>query len=255
MMYVGVLTMGWSNMERILVVEDEAEISEFIELYLKKERYEVAISQMGSQALELAGSFQPNLIILDIMLPDMDGLEVCLKLRNVTNVPILFVSCKGDEMDKIVGLSMGGDDYITKPFSPRELIARVKAHLRRTKMPQNEIAAGRNVDDAILRFEGLEINPVSREVKVNGEIIRLSSTEFELLHKLSKQPNRVFPQLQLYDQIWGEYHAGDTRTLMVHISNLRKKIEKDPVLPQYIITVRGAGYKFLGVPFSQETTH
>ncbi|CAG7653142.1 response regulator [Paenibacillus allorhizosphaerae] len=227
--------------EKILLVDDEAEIVELISLYLKKEGYEVLCSNNGTEALEMAKEHRPDLVILDISLPGMDGIEVCRQLRKSFSTPILFLSCKSDDMDIILGFSIGGDDYITKPFSPGQLVARVKAHLRRSHLMEQH-----KEDSQHLYFPGLEVDLISRTVKVDGAIAPLSSKEFDLLLHLAKSPGKVLPLEQLYKMTWGVDSNGDTRTLLVHISNLRKKIETNPAEPRYIQTVRGVGYKFNG---------
>ncbi|RXZ80182.1 DNA-binding response regulator [Paenibacillaceae bacterium] len=231
------------NEAPILVVDDEPEITGLIELYLTREGYQVHTADNGRDALDLAQRLQPALILLDIQLKSMDGIEVCEQLRKVSAVPIIFVSCKSDDTDIIHGLSVGGDDYITKPFSPRQLVARVKAHLRR-------LALGRAMNDAdgcaTLSFGGLTIDLDAHTVHVHGEPVSLSVKEYDLLTHLAQNPNKAFRLDRLYESIWGTNSIGDTRTLMVHISNLRKKIEQDPANPTYILTVRGVGYKFNG---------
>jgi DNA-binding response OmpR family regulator len=225
--------------EIILLVEDEQEISELVSMYLEDERYQVLVAENGQEALKLARREKPDLIILDILLPDMDGVELCQEMRHFTNVPILFLSCKGDDIDKIVGLRVGGDDYITKPFSPSELVARIKAHLRRNRM-----LGATQKHNQVLRFPGLEIDLANHEIRNNDATIAVSAKEFQLLSILARNPNRVFNSDHLFDLIWGMEDIGDTRTVAVHISNLRKKIEPDPAKPKYIQTVRGVGYKF-----------
>ncbi|MDF2959126.1 MAG: winged helix family two component transcriptional regulator [Paenibacillus sp.] len=225
--------------EKILIVDDEPEIVELIRLYLMKEGYEVLSTDNGPSAFEYMEQFSPDLVILDILLPGMDGIEICRKLRQTYSTPILFISCKSEDMDIILGLSIGGDDYVTKPFSPSQLVARVKAHLRRKQQLDQEKEELRQ-----LSFPGLEIDLLTRNVWVNGSLIPLSSKEFDLLALLAKKPNRVVPIQHLYKEAWGVDSNGDTRTLLVHISNLRKKIEKDPADPVFIQTVRGVGYKF-----------
>ncbi|CAG7645094.1 Transcriptional regulatory protein WalR [Paenibacillus solanacearum] len=227
--------------EKILLVDDEAEIVELISLYLKKEGYEVLCSNNGAEALEMAKEHRPDLVILDISLPGMDGIEVCRQLRKSFSTPILFLSCKSDDMDIILGFSIGGDDYITKPFSPGQLVARVKAHLRRSHLMEQH-----KEDSQHLYFPGLEVDLISRTVKVDSVIAPLSSKEFDLLLHLAKSPGKVLPLEQLYKMTWGVDSNGDTRTLLVHISNLRKKIETNPAEPRYVQTVRGVGYKFNG---------
>jgi DNA-binding response OmpR family regulator len=225
--------------EKILIVDDEPEIVELIRLYLIKEGYEVLSTDNGQSAFEYMKRFTPDLVILDILLPGMDGIEICRQLRLTYNVPILFISCKSEDIDIILGFSIGGDDYITKPFSPSQLVARVKAHLRRKQQLDQHKEEPRQ-----LSFPGLEIDLLTRNVWVNGSLVPLSSKEFDLLALMAKKPNRVVPIEQLYKMAWGVDSNGDTRTLLVHISNLRKKIEPDPTEPVYIQTVRGIGYKF-----------
>ena len=227
--------------ETILIVDDEAEITELISLYLRKEGYEVVWTSDGQEALEMMDKHHPSLVILDILLPGMDGIEVCRQMRKTYNTPILFISCKNEDMDIILGFSIGGDDYITKPFSPGQLVARVKAHLRRSQLMEQS-----KENSQQLAFPGLEIDLLTRAVRVNETPVTLSSKEFDLLAHLAKSPNKVIPLEQLYQTTWGVDSNGDTRTLLVHISNLRKKIEPNPAEPQYILTVRGIGYKFGG---------
>ncbi|GAB2671157.1 response regulator [Paenibacillus thermoaerophilus] len=224
--------------ERILVIDDEPEISELIRLYLTREQYEVYTAPNGQYIEEQIRSFCPDLIILDILMPGADGLELCRQIRKWTNVPVIFVSCKAEDTDKIVGLTVGGDDYITKPFSPGELVARVKAQLRRQSM-----LPGHNRPKTLV-FGDLTVDLSAHEVKIGGQTVPLSATEFSLVVKMAEQPGRVFSIDELFDLIWGADHMGDTRTVMVHISNLRKKIEPTPANPKYILTVRGVGYKF-----------
>lgn len=224
--------------ETILIVDDEVEIVELIGLYLRKEGYRVVSSHSGAEALSLLETHQPDLIILDILLPEIDGIEVCRRIRLTHHTPVIFLSCKNEDMDVILGFSIGGDDYMTKPFSPGQLVARVKAHLRRNQLAQLKEEAPQ------LSFPGLEIDLLSRSVRLNGTFVPISSKEFDLLIHLAKATGRVIPLEQLYKMTWGADSNGDTRTLLVHISNLRKKIEPNPSEPRYIVTVRGIGYKF-----------
>ncbi|WP_028546710.1 response regulator transcription factor [Paenibacillus taiwanensis] len=224
---------------KILIVDDELEITELISLYLKREGFKVYVADNGHAALELARTVKPDLIVLDILLKSLDGIEVCKQIRKTSTVPIIFISCKSDDVDIILGLTIGGDDYITKPFSPSQLVARVKAQLRRRLIQEHAASEG-----DIISYPGLELDLNSHTVKVDGRVISLSSKEFDLLTHLAQSPNKVFKLEQLYQLIWNSESFGDTRTLMVHISNLRKKIEPDPANPRYILTVRGVGYKF-----------
>ncbi|REE88581.1 DNA-binding response OmpR family regulator [Paenibacillus taihuensis] len=227
---------------KILVVDDEADITELITLYMEREGYAVHTTDNGEDAVNMAESISPDMILLDISLKNWDGYEVCKQIRTVSNVPILFISCKSDDTDIIHGLTVGGDDYMTKPFSPSQLVARVKAHLRRQSV--NEQRSVERLTGEILRFDGLVIDMPARTVHVRDKEVFLSAKEFELLVRLARTPNRAFALDDLYTIVWGHDSMGDTRTLMVHISNLRKKIEPDPANPTYIVTVRGVGYKF-----------
>jgi DNA-binding response OmpR family regulator len=226
----------------ILVVDDEREITDLITLYLQREGFTVHTSDNGEDALRIAETLIPDLILLDVSLGGMDGIDVCRSLRSgvCADVPILFLSCKSEDRDIIRGLSEGGDDYITKPFSPSQLVARIKAHIRRRRTRE------RNTEDqaVTLSFPGLEIDFRRLEVRLEGEHVSLSAKEFELLSVLARQPNRVFPLEELYRRVWQSDSIGDTRTLMVHISNLRKKMEIDPSRPRWVQTVRGFGYRF-----------
>ena len=225
----------------ILVVEDEREIAELVRDYLKREQYEVHLASDGEEGLNIFRQLKPTLVILDILLPKLDGMEFCRIARSESNVPILMMSAKKSDMDKVLGLTLGADDYITKPFSPTELVARVKALIRRyislSQAPQSI---------SNLQFGGLEIDPKSYECFLNGERIQISAKEFALLHFLMKNPGQVFTRDQLFYQVWGESQYGDINTVTVHIRKLREKIEHDPAHPKYIETVWGVGYKFRG---------
>lgn len=232
------------NKDRVLIVDDDPDIRNILELYLIKEGFEIISVNEGKKAVETIDPFNPDLILLDIMMPGLDGYETCQAIRKKTDAPILFLSAKEDDFDKILGLRIGGDDYITKPFSPGVLVARIKAHLRRNRLASSkkEHAEERN----ILEFPGLFIDQDSCIVKVNGQPISLPAKEYQLLCLLGKNVEKVFSVEQLFQMVWGENSLGDNRTVMVHISNLRKKIEPDPAKPMYILTVRGIGYKFNG---------
>jgi DNA-binding response OmpR family regulator len=230
--------------QTILIVDDDYEINELISLSLKREGYQVISAYDGHEALSMAKQHSPDLVILDVLLPGMDGFEICSELRKMSTVPILFVSCKDEDIDKVLGLRLGGDDFITKPFSPIELIARVKAHMRRSYQFQKR----ETERDQILRYENLVINPVTHQVLVNDKPVELSPKEFKLLYHLAKNPNRVYKNEQLFSILWDEDHMGDTHTVMVHIYNLRKKLEENPAKPKFIQTIRGVGYKFNANP-------
>ena len=224
-------------MTRILVVEDEVSISDPLTYLLGKEGYEVALAETGPDALLEFDRSGADLVLLDLMLPGMSGVDVCRVLRQKSNVPVIMLTAKDDEVDKVVGLELGADDYITKPYSSRELLARVKAVLRRGQEAEELLPAT------------LEGGPVRMDVErhtvvVSGESISLPLKEFELLELLLRNTGRVLTRSQLIDRIWGSDYVGDTKTLDVHIKRLRAKIETDPGSPQHIQTVRGLGYKF-----------
>ncbi|MCC5909744.1 MAG: response regulator transcription factor [Clostridiaceae bacterium] len=228
--------------ETILVVDDDEDIREIITLYLEKEGYQVILAMDGHQALESAFSCNPDLIILDMMIPGLDGIEVCQALRKKLSTPILFLSCKSTPNDKSIGLIAGGDDYMSKPFDTMELLARVKAHLRRNRILENSNYI--NVKNNRLCCGNLTINLDNHSVVVKGQEIVLSPKEFKLLTLLAQNPNRVFSNEELFETLWGTESFGDHRTVMVHISNIRKKIERDAKKPTLIQTVKGVGYKF-----------
>lgn len=232
------------NRDMVLIVDDDPDIRHVLEIYLEKEGFEIISAAGGVEAVNLLDQNSPDLIILDVMMPGLDGYDTCQAIREKTDAPILFLSAKEDDFDKILGLRIGGDDYITKPFSPGVLMARVKAHLRRNRIAINkkEHLAERN----ILQFPGLSIDLDSCIVRVNETPISLPAKEYQLLCLLSKNVEKVFSVEQLFQHVWGENSFGDNRTVMVHISNLRKRIEPDPTKPMYILTVRGIGYKFNG---------
>lgn len=226
--------------EKIIVIDDEKDISELIKSYLIKEGYIPITAYDGNSALNLIKKENPDLIILDIMLPGIDGIELCLEIRKISTKPIIFLSCKSEEIDKIVALSVGGDDYVTKPFLPGELIARIKAHLRRSRISNSD-----SFKEEIYNFPGLKVNMSTREVIACNMPVSLTAKEFELLEILIKNPKRVFSMEQLFEMVWKtESLKGDSRTIMVYISNIRKKIEISPNNPKYILSVRGVGYKF-----------
>ena len=223
---------------RILVVDDERVVTEVLERYLRREQFEVALAPDGNEALRIAAEWNPDLVVLDLMLPGVDGLEVCRRIRKESEMPIIMLTAKGEEADRVVGLELGADDYLVKPFSPRELVARVKAVLRRAASASNQAMGG------VLRFDGCTINPESRVVSTATDDVQLTGKEFDLLFFLASNPGRVFTREQLMDRVWDFTYAGDISTVTVHIRRLRKKIEADPVKPRYIKTVWGVGYKF-----------
>ena len=224
-------------MSRILIVEDELDLANIIKDYLEKELYEVEICTEGDKAIEIFDKFKPSLVILDLMLPRMNGYEICKNIRIKSTIPILILSAKIDEFDKVKGLDLGADDYITKPFRPRELLARVSAQLRRSQVFNKD-----NLE--IIDIENIRIYTKEYKVEKNGRDLDLSRNEFELLVFLSKNPKQVFSREQLYERIWGFDSDGDLNTVTVTINRLRQKIEDNPKNPKYILTVWGVGYKF-----------
>jgi DNA-binding response OmpR family regulator len=224
---------------RVLVVDDEPMVTEVVERYLVRDGFDVITADDGDQALSAAQTWAPDLVVLDLMLPGKDGLEVCRVLRRDSRVPIIMLTARGDETDRIVGLEIGADDYLVKPFSPRELVARIKAVLRRSAA-RDEAATPND----LLRFPGLAINPRTRAVEVNGMGASLTAKEFDLLHFLASHPEQVFSREQLMNDVWDYTFAGDASTVTVHIRRLREKIEPDPLRPRYVKTVWGVGYKF-----------
>jgi two-component system, OmpR family, alkaline phosphatase synthesis response regulator PhoP len=222
---------------RILIVEDEPHIVELVRYNLVQEGFQVSVAYDGSEALQKAKQDCPDLVILDLMLPYVDGLEVCRHLRRESAVPILMLTAKDGEQHRVVGLEMGADDYVTKPFSPPELVARVRAILRRTNREAPRPGG------TPLRVGGLVLDPTTHEVTLNDRLIELTTKEFDLLQLLLGHPSRVFTRDFLLEHIWGYDYFGSTRTVDMHISRLREKIEDDPNHPTYITTVRGVGYK------------
>ncbi len=242
----------------ILVVEDEPTLIDTLEYNLTRQGYGVSTAADGFKALELARSLRPDLIVLDVMLPGLDGFEICRILRQEMNVPILMLTARDDEIDKVVGLEVGADDYLTKPFSMRELMARVKAHLRRVRMIREEMegeetAAGslptaddRRPTGTGLIFGSLRIDPDRHEVVNGGEVLQLKPKEFELLHFLARNRGMALSRDLILERVWEWDFDGGSRTVDVHVRWLREKIEEDPANPRRIVTVRGVGYRFEG---------
>ncbi|WP_307891923.1 response regulator transcription factor [Bacillus swezeyi] len=228
---------------RVLIADDEKEIRDLLKTYLKREWYEVDAAVDGEDALRLFEQNHYHLIILDLMMPKIDGIEVCRRIRSHTNVPILMLTAKDLEGDKILGLSMGADDYITKPFSMNEVLARIKALLRRFLVLGSET---RTDEKSLIQFKGLTIDLKTYTVTAEGREISLTAKEFELLKFFAANPGQVFTKTQLFRNAWGNQYIEDDNTVMVHIRKLRKKIESDPSDPQFIQTVWGIGYKFVG---------
>ncbi|MGD2104594.1 MAG: response regulator transcription factor [Anaerolineae bacterium] len=233
--------------EKILVVEDEPTLVETLEYNLSHQDYEVFTAMDGREALEIARQEQPDLIILDLMLPGIDGIEVCRVLRQQMSVPILMLTARDEEVDKVVGLEVGADDYMTKPFSMRELMARVKALLRRERLIREELSAEAQViDEQSLTFGDLTIDMSRREVKRAGEPLHLKPREYELLVFLARHRGMVLSRDLILERVWGWDYDGGSRTVDVHVHWLREKIEPDPKNPTRIVTVRGVGYRFEG---------
>ncbi len=222
----------------VLVVDDDKKIVELVSLYLKKEGYRVLVAYDGQEALEIARRKQPDLIILDLLLPEIDGIDVCRILRSESWVPIIMLTARSTDEDKIQGLQLGADDYVTKPFNPRELVARVRTVLRRVATTEER------GDD--MQFGDLVISPLRHEVLVRGQAVHLTPTEFRLLETLAREPGRAFTRSELLDRVFGYDYEGMERTVDVHIMNLRRKVEPEPGKPRYIISVPGVGYRFEG---------
>jgi DNA-binding response OmpR family regulator len=219
--------------ERILVVDDEPHVLDVVGRYLRHEGFDTLLATDGDQALAMADD--ADLVVLDLMLPNVDGLEVCRRLRERRNIPIIMLSAKAEETDKLVGLGVGADDYVVKPFSPRELVARVQAVLRRS--------AQHLPTDDVIRVGDLRINTKTRSAERRGEVLNLTAREFDLLTFLAKSPGQVFSREQILDNVWDFHFGGDLSTVTVHVRRLREKVEPNPVRPQYIKTVWGVGYK------------
>jgi DNA-binding response OmpR family regulator len=227
------------NETLILVVEDEASIAEVVSLYLKRAGFSVQIVADGKQAMSAFQHQKPDFVILDLMLPEVDGLSLTRWLRDRSNVPIIMLTARRAEADRIAGLEMGADDYVVKPFSPQELVSRVRAVMRRLGREQSEAEPER-----ALSFDGLSIDPLSRVVKVQADEIELTAKEFDMLYLLARHPKQVFTREQLLDRVWGGAQYIDPGTVTVHVRRLREKLELDPSKPTRLITVWGVGYKF-----------
>ncbi|SLM88061.1 response regulator transcription factor [Brachybacterium nesterenkovii] len=225
-------------MTRILIVEDEESFSDPLSYTLRKEGYEVAVADAGTDGLRIFTAHGADLVLLDLMLPGMSGTEVCREIRRTSSVPVIMLTAKDDEFDKVLGLELGADDYVTKPYSSRELLARIKAVLRRRQEAPEE------ADEAELGAAGITMDVERHVVTVRGEVVALPLKEFELLELLLRNVDRVLTRGQLIDRVWGSDYVGDTKTLDVHVKRLRAKIEVDPKNPVHLVTVRGLGYKF-----------
>ncbi len=228
-------------MSKILIIEDEVAIAELEKDYLELSDFEVETRHTGDEGLQAALAGEFDLVILDLMLPGMDGFEVCKKIRQEKNIPILMVSAKKDDIDKIRGLGLGADDYMTKPFSPSELVARVKAHMARY---ERLVGAGQKPQNDIVEIRGIRIDKTARRVYIDGEERSFTTKEFDLLTFLAENPNHVYTKEELFREIWDMDSIGDIATVTVHIKKIREKIEPDTAKPQYIETIWGVGYRF-----------
>ncbi|MGI6424612.1 MAG: response regulator transcription factor [Tepidanaerobacteraceae bacterium] len=228
-------------MYNILVAEDEKEIAAAIEVYLKNQNYGVFKAYNGEEALETFVKQEIHLVLMDIMMPKMDGIETVMKLREISNVPIIFLTAKSEDVDKILGLDIGADDYITKPFNPLELIARVNSNIRR----YTSYSSASTTNDDVIQIGGIELDDLKKQVTVDGKPIKLTPLEYKILHLLMKNPNRVFSIEEIYEKVWQE-PAYNPDTVTVHIRRIREKIEINPKEPKYLKVVWGIGYKFEG---------
>jgi DNA-binding response OmpR family regulator len=228
-----------SNPVTILVVDDESPIRKLLDSYLRAEGWNVLTATNGNEAIEYVRSHQPDLVVLDILMPQVDGIEALRQIRTFSNVYVIMLTARSEETDKLIGLAVGADDYLTKPFSPRELVARIKAVLRRPRLPAD-------TDQTVLERGNVEIDPERRSVRVHGESKDMTTLEFDLLVALAEQPGRVFSRRQLLERVWGWDYYGDERVVDVHIRNLRKALGDNATDPLWIGTVRGVGYRFIG---------
>ncbi|MFS0726420.1 response regulator transcription factor [Paenibacillus sp. 1P07SE] len=229
--------------ECVLVADDDSNITDVCRRYLEREGYQVLTARDGLEALELWRHQTPHLIVLDLMMPHKDGWEVCNEIRQTADVPIIMLTARGEEQDRLMGLTIGADDYMTKPFSPRELVLRVRAILRRMRYVQ---APSDTAAENTIQYEGLAIDVAKRKVEIGGQSIDLTVTEFDMLHLLASHPGQVFSRTQILSKVWDFSYEGDTTTVTVHIRRLREKIEPSPSEPRFIKTVWGIGYKFSG---------
>ena len=225
---------------QILVVDDEKPLAGMIAAYLSRDGYQTHLAHTGPDAVAAAAEHRPDVVILDLGLPGMDGVEVCRKIRTFSDCYIIMVTARQDELDKLIGLSVGADDYITKPFSARELVARVQTVLRRPRTPTRTTP---HVEEPARVFGGLRIDTAGREVHVAGVLIDLTPTEFDILATLTSRPKLAFSRQQILDEVWGEDWVGDDHVVDVHVAHLRQKLGDDPTTPRYVRTVRGVGYR------------
>ncbi len=228
---------------KILIIDDDFDILSLLNDVLRREGFQnIRTAKSGREAISLCHDYSPDILVLDIMLPDMDGFEVCRQIRLFSHVPVLFLSSRNDEVDKILGLAIGGDDYVTKPFSPREMVYRIKAQLRRQAFAQDERETGK---DKVIHIASLRLDASASRAFKDGNEISLTAREFGLLLYLAENRNRIISKERLYEQVWGEDSIGSDNTLMVHVRHLREKIEDDPSDPRLLVTVKGLGYKLV----------
>ncbi|KKI91552.1 transcriptional regulator [Bacillus sp. SA1-12] len=233
------MSLGGAAEKKVLLVDDEVDLLNLLETVLKKDGFQQIVkATTGQRAIELCEKEKPDVIVLDIMLPDMEGYDVCRKMREITFAPIIFLSAKSDEIDKLLGLGIGGDDYVTKPFSTKEVVFRIKAQLRRNQYIQLS-----NSGEKSLTFADVTIYPTTGEVRKGGKLLTLTAKELQLLILFAKHPNQIFSKSKICEIVWGEDYIGFDNTIMVHIRRLREKIEDDPSNPVLIKTVKGLGYK------------
>jgi len=232
---------------KILIIEDDPTICELLELFLTNNGFATVFASDGYEGLLQFEKEHPNLVLLDLMMPNLDGKQTCREIRKISNVPIIFISCNKDSADIIEGLEAGGDDYVIKPFIMEELLARILSNLRRAPIyhQTNLQPTFQNTHPLVLQFDELKIDEKNQKVYLHDEEVNLSLKEYRLLHFLAQNPNEIWSPADLYTQIWGNNSVGDTRTINVHISNLRKKIEQDVSSPKYILTIRGGGFMFV----------
>ncbi len=243
------LNINFSNLnkKKILLIDDEKDILNLLETVLKIEGFkEIYKAENGSKGIQICKEIYPDIIVLDIMLPDIDGYEVCKRIRDFTMCPIIFLSAKSDDVDKLLGLGIGRDDYVTKPFSPKEIAFRIKAHFRRLEHMQSIGNENRSDNTKeIIKFKDIEIDENKAEVKKSEDVLNLTAKEYQLLLYLVKNQNMILSKTSLIENIWGSEYEGYDNTLMVHIRHLREKLEDDPSKPQHILTFKGLGYKFI----------
>ncbi|MDP9801114.1 two-component system response regulator RegX3 [Arcanobacterium wilhelmae] len=235
-------------MTKILVVDDEPTYRETLEFNLTRDGFDVLTAPSGPEAVVAFRNAHPDLILLDLMLPGMSGEEVFRKVRDESDVPVIMLTAKDSEIDRVVGLELGADDYVTKPYSYRELLARIRAILRRLEKSAGVAGGGASASADVLSAGGLELDVAAHEVRVNGEPVAMPLREFELLELLMENLNRVLTRTQIFDALWGVDYIGDPKTLDVHVKRIRSKIEEDPANPRQLVTVRGLGYKLLEHP-------